>query len=85
MSVEAWLGRLARLRVDRASGDPAPHKPLLLLAVIDFAERGEIGGEKLPLTPELAFQFYTNWSIVAHRRTQRPDVRLPFHYLRSDG
>lgn len=84
-TVDAWLGKLARLRVDRASGDPAPHKPLLVLAVIDFAERGEIDGETLPLTPELAFQFYTYWSIVAHRRKQRPDVRLPFHYLRSDG
>ena len=23
--------------------------------------------------------------VVAHRRSQRPDVRLPFHHLQSDG
>jgi putative restriction endonuclease len=39
----------------------------------------------LPLSPELAFRFYTYWSIVAGRRAQRPDVRLPFHHLTGDG
>jgi putative restriction endonuclease len=33
----------------------------------------------------LTFQFCTFWRIVAHRRKQRPDVRLPFHHLQSDG
>jgi hypothetical protein len=37
------------------------------------------------LTPELAFPFYSSWNMVAHRRRQRPDVRLPFHHLKSDG
>src|SRR5439155_12905391 len=27
---EQWLGKLAHLKVDKARGDPAPHKPLLL-------------------------------------------------------
>src|SRR5262245_42256402 len=82
---EAWLDKLAKLRVDRASGDPAPHKPLLLLAVLEFAERGQLPPKTLPLSAELAFQFYTYWTVVAHRRRQRPDVRLPFHHLQSDG
>ena len=30
-SGDNWLDKLSKLRVDRASGDPAPHKPLLLL------------------------------------------------------
>ena len=66
-TAEQWLGKLARLKVDKARGDPAPHKPLLLLAF----------GDILALTPELAFRFCTYWSIVAHRRTQAPDVRYP--------
>jgi putative restriction endonuclease len=82
---ENCLNRLAQLRVDRATGDPAPHKPLLLLAVFEFAERCQLPLKELPLSPELAFQFYTYWAVVAHRRRQRPDVRLPFHYLKSDG
>jgi putative restriction endonuclease len=132
VSCDHWLSRIARLNVYRAKGGPAPHKPLLLLVVLDLAEEGlrVEGGElrvgrleppadgasapssildprpspppldvqcsmldvqcspsppSLPLTPELAFRFCTYWGVVAHRRTQRPDVRLPFHHLQSDG
>jgi putative restriction endonuclease len=82
---EQWLGKFASLKVDKARGNPAPHKPLLLLVVLELAEQGKLPSKILPLTPELAFQFCTYWSVVAHRRSQRPDVRYPFYHLRSDG
>lgn len=75
---------LASLRIDRSKG-PAPHKPLLLLLVTEMVEGHELECDILRLTPELAFRFSTYWSIVAHRRSQRPDVRLPLHHLHSDG
>src|SRR5260370_4176996 len=82
---DEWLGKFANLRFDRASGDPAPHKPLLLLVVVEMAEQGLLPNEVLPLTPELAFRFCTCWSVVASRRKQRPDIRFPFYHLKSDG
>jgi putative restriction endonuclease len=39
----------------------------------------------LPLTPELAFRFQSLWAVVAYRRTQRPEIRLPFYHLQTDG
>lgn len=84
-NTEKWLAKVSRLRVDRARGDPAPHKPLLLLAVLELAEQGQLPKDVLPLSPELAFRFFEFWNVVAHRRNQPPDVRLPFHYLKSDG
>lgn len=81
---QQWLAKLADLHVDRARG-PAPHKPLLLLTVLARLDEGEALPAVLPLAPELAFRFQTLWTVVAHRRTQRPDVRLPFHHLDSDG
>jgi putative restriction endonuclease len=83
-TTEQWLGKLGHLKVDRARGNPAPHKPLLLLVLLEIAEQGVLP-KTLPLTPELAFRFCTLWAIVAHRRNQRPDIRLPFHHLQSDG
>jgi putative restriction endonuclease len=80
-----WLEKLAKLKVDKARGDPAPHKPLLLLVVLELAEQELLPRDILPLTPELAFRFCTYWSIVARRRSQRPDVRYPFFHLKSDG
>lgn len=81
---DQWFAKLAKLHVYRTKGGPAPHKPLLLLVVLELAEQGLLGKE-LALTPELAFRFYSYWRIVAHRRTQKPDVRLPFYYLKTDG
>jgi putative restriction endonuclease len=84
MNAEYWLAKLANLRVDRARGDPAPHKPLLLLVVLELAEQGLLPSDLLLLSPELAFRFFSFWNIVAHGRNQRPDIRLPFHHLQSD-
>lgn len=79
-----WLRVAANLRVDRSRG-VAPHKPLLLLAVADLIEEGDLTKPLLPLTGELTFRFIAYWSIVANRRPQRPDIRLPFFHLSGDG
>lgn len=79
------IGRLASLRVDRSTGDPAPHKPLLLLVFLDLFAEGEVAGDTIALTPEISFRFSNYWSIVGTRRRQRPDVRMPFHHLKGDG
>jgi putative restriction endonuclease len=84
-TTDQWLTKLANLKVDKARGDPAPHKPLLLLVVLELAEQTPSFGDVLPLTPELAFRFCTYWRFVAPRRTQAPDVRYPFYHLKSDG
>lgn len=80
-----WLNRLATLRIDRARGNPAPHKPLLLLVILDMIENGDITKSDVILSPDLVFRFSVFWSIVAKRRNQSPDVRLPFHHLGSSG
>jgi putative restriction endonuclease len=78
------LSHLGRLKVDRAGGDPAPHKPLLLLALMDLIEVGRVPLPTAPLSAELTYQFLTYWRIVAHRRKAAPDVRMPFHHLSGD-
>ncbi len=80
-----WLHKLATLRIDRARGNPAPHKPLLLLVIMEMAEKGELTSREVTLSPDLAFRFSVFWSVVAWRRTQPPEVRLPFHHLESSG
>lgn len=80
-----WLRRFQKLRVDRASKTPAPHKPLLLLAIIDLVENGDIATPQVRLTPELAFRFLGYWEIVGARGRSVGRVELPFFYLQSDG
>lgn len=71
-------------QVDRSRGI-APHKPLLLLVVTGLVEDGKLTEPVLPLTGELTFRFLAFWEAIAHRRPQRPDIRLPFSHLHSDG
>src|ERR1700722_2903927 len=84
-TAEQWLSKLTKLKVNKARGDPAPHKPLLILVILELAEQGLLPKDILPLTPELAFRFFTYSSVVSHRRSQRPNVRSPFFHLKSDG
>jgi putative restriction endonuclease len=80
---ELWLERLANLNIDRARG-AAPHKPLLLFVVLDLIEDGQLKDGMLLKDGNLAFRFSSYWTIVAQRRTARPDLRLPFYHMRTD-
>jgi putative restriction endonuclease len=78
------LHKLSRLKIDRSRG-AAPHKPLLLLCLLELAEDGNLTREVMPITGELAFRFASFWSVIAHRRPQKPDLKLPLFHMRSDG
>jgi putative restriction endonuclease len=52
---------------------------------MEMAEKGEIESREVTLSPDLAFRFSMFWTVVAQRRRQSPEVRLPFHHLGSSG
>ncbi len=79
MTTNDLLVRISDPNYYRAKHGRAPHKPLLLLVVLELAERAELPPQRIWLTPELAFRFNSFWHVVAYRRTQAPDVRMPFH------
>ena len=79
-----WLNVLSDLNYDPASGI-APHKPLLLSVICDLAAEGKLDGALLHRDGDLAFRFSSYWRIVADRRRTKPDVRLPFFHLRTEG
>ena len=80
-----WITALQKIRVDRASKTPAPHKAILLLALIDQVEQGILDPHSIRLSPQLAFQFLAYWEVIAHRGRTIGRVELPFFYLKSDG
>jgi putative restriction endonuclease len=77
-----WIGRLRNLNVAQTSErGRAPHKPLLMLSIIDMIEDGSITTQWVSYSPELFFRFQCYWEIVYDRQRNRPDMRLPFHAL----
>lgn len=84
VSCEKWLRVVSNLNVSRKGGI-APYKPLLLLVLAELAEESKLSDRTLPLTGELVFRFLAYGTVVAERLSQRPDIRLPFYHMRSDG
>jgi putative restriction endonuclease len=72
----------AKLRVDRTHGI-APHKPILLISVLQLFASKFIKENRIYLTPELVALFRENWAKLV---TTQHDCRIsyPFYYLRSD-
>jgi putative restriction endonuclease len=73
--------KFERLRVDRAHG-VAPHKPILLLSVIEQIKREIIVEDKIYLSPELIRTFLKYWSYLGSFN-HNPDISKPFFYMRS--
>ena len=80
-TLEKYVEKMKRLRIDRAHGT-APNKPVLLLAIIELIEHGQIRENKISPSPSLFEIFMKYWSIVTDRR---PNLALPFFHLKSDG
>ena len=55
--IEFYLNKIGKLCIDRARGNPAPHKPLLLLAVIDLIEQAVILENKIEPSPQIVEAF----------------------------
>lgn len=83
-----WLGKLSRLNPASGRGQcrgKAPHKPLLLLCLLDMAEAGELNGRNFTRTAGLVLRFKAYGSLIAERWPTRLDMRMPFFYLRTQG
>jgi putative restriction endonuclease len=86
--VKKWLGKLTKLNAASGRGEyqgKAPHKPLLLLCLLDMAEAGELGGRIFTRTAGLVLRFKSYGALVSERWPTRLDLRMPFFYLRTQG
>lgn len=77
-----YIHAFTRLKVDRSKG-VAPHKPILLLSIIQGFEEGIIDNNCIFITPELVGFFKSNWNALV---TSQHDARfaLPFYHMRSE-
>jgi len=84
-SLKKFVGKFAQLR--RGGGStlgPAPHKPILLLAVIQGIQDGWISENKIRLSPELVGAFRSLWNQLVTTE-HSPLVAQPYFHMRSEG
>ncbi len=87
------IDKLTRLSTDKASArwpdfphHRAPHKPLLLLAVMDLIAQGSLPQNLIELNAELGVLFTLYWSTVFPPELgKRGNIAMPFWHLQSDG
>lgn len=89
--IDEYARRFARLRANRnrkvwseATAHQAPHKPILLLCVLDLLDSGEIPSNLIEISDDLAELFSRYWDRVLP--FSRPgNLALPFFHLQGDG
>lgn len=83
-TIQYYCGLLGELPVNKKGGRRAPHKAVLLLAIIGMVERGEISSPFIPLSEALQSNFIAVWREYVPQ-TWRFDPRMsyPFFHLAS--
>ena len=81
-----WLDKLRHLNPNRSrTKGAAPHKPCLLLSLLDMAQDGLLASAELKKTPGLHARFNAFSSIVLPRWGGKVDLTYTFYYLKSQG
>ena len=75
--------KFATLNVNKNHGVSAPHKPILLLSVIELIEQQKIQNNQICLSPELIATFLKYWSALVTTQHQST-IALPFFHLKGD-
>jgi len=81
-----WLNRLRKLNPNRSKAKgAAPHKPCLLLSLLDMAHDGELETSEITRSPGLHVRFNAFASLTLPRWGGKVDLNYPFFYLKSQG
>jgi len=72
-------------RNQNAKWGGAPHKPILLLAVLDGIERGHIATNTIRITLDLVAAFRDYWRALVLPNTWQERIVLPFRYMVYEG
>ena len=81
-----YIGILGSLhRNQNARMGAAPHKPILLLAVLVEIERGGVPTNLIELTPELTAAFRAYWRVLVPEGTWQEKIANPFRFMVQEG
>lgn len=84
VSINTFIKAFSKLNRATKNGIKAPHKPILLISVIQSIACGEIKENKIEITPQLVARFKDNWNWLVKESYFKPNFALPFYHLTSD-
>ena len=86
MRIYNYLHQFQNLNTHKTGSKVAPHKPILLLSVIDLIESGVIDSAFIPISEDLERRFKMNWKrYVPRTSTFKCGMQYPFYHLSSSS
>ena len=77
------LYKFTRLNRANTAYGKAPHKPVLLISIIELIEKGSVCDNRIYVNADLVGTFQENWRLLVSTLHQ-PDFTQPFYYLQSE-
>ena len=80
-----YIDAFSNLHVANVKGYKAPHKAVLLLAIIDMIEDRQINSTRILLTEELEVAFGKIWNRYVGKSTVfKPNISMPFYHMQHE-
>lgn len=80
-----YISAFSSLHTNKQKGVRAPHKAVLLMAVIDLVEEGRIDSPRIPLSEELVNRFFEIWNrYIGGSAVFTPDIAKPFYHMQHE-
>ena len=85
MDAEYYLTCFRSLNTNKSGGGTAPHKPVLLVSLIDLYDSGVLVGDEIELDETLQQTFADNWTrYVGDSDIFRPHIATPFWHMKNE-
>lgn len=82
-ALNSYLQKLTHLNRANTLYGKAPHKPVLLISIIELIEKGLTQNNRVYVNTDLVGTFQENWRLLVNTLHQ-PDFTQPFYYLQSE-
>lgn len=83
MTIEQIAASFFKVKRASTTYGMAPHKPILLLSLLDLLDSGESLNNQFVVNADLVAAFHENWSLLVFT-SHTEDFTQPFYYLQND-
>jgi putative restriction endonuclease len=83
MDINVYIRYIKNLKTNKSPLGEAPHKPILLLAIMKLVGRGIIFSNRIAVTPDLVLEFQSSWKNLVLTK-HKPNFSYPFFHMKSE-
>lgn len=82
--LNSFLNKFTHLKQANTPYGKAPHKPVLLISILELIEKGLVQNNRIYVNTDLVGIFQENWRLLV-KTLNLPDFTLPIYHLQSES